>query len=52
MCNVVGIFAQGLMSVMKKLCIPVLVVTLFIALRSYAIYILIWLSDISIGSNW
>ena len=41
MCNMAG-----------KLCIPVLVVTLLIALSSYVIYVLIQLSHICTGTNW
>ena len=39
-CNVADIFAQGHMSSMQNVCLPVLVVTLLIALGLYEVYIL------------
>ena len=40
MCNVISIFVQGHMSAMCNVFITMLLVTLFIALSSYKVYIL------------
>ena len=40
MFNVAGIFAQVHISIMRNVCIPFIVVTLFIALRSYEVCVL------------
>ena len=44
--NVAGIFDQGHMPVMWNICIPVLQVTLLIAVHSYEVYILTQLCPI------
>ena len=38
MCNVTGTLVQGHMSIMLKVCIPMLLVTLLIAVSSYGAY--------------
>ena len=40
MCGVAGIFVQGHMPVIWNVCMPGVMVTLYIALSSYEIYIL------------
>ena len=51
MCDVAGIHVQGHMLIIWNVCIPLLVVTLLIALSSYEVYIVILLSDIFIWTN-
>ena len=43
---------SGQMPVIGNACIPVLVVTLVIAVSSYGVYILTYFSDIHTSANW
>ena len=52
MCDVTGIFVQGYMPITWNVCIPVLVVTLLIALNLYEAYVLSYLSDMCTWPDW